>query len=55
MAIETGDLSPLGHLDAVSNIMVVWPLFVSYLKETGKKDSGDSLVIRFVALVSFFA
>ena len=46
-AIETGDLSLPGLVDAVSNIIGVWPLIVSYLKETGKKDSGDSLVVWF--------
>ena len=45
MAIETGDLSLPGMVDVVSNIIGVWPLFVFYLKETGKKDSGDSLVV----------
>ena len=45
-AIETGDLSLSGLVDVVSNIIGVWPLIVSYLKETGKKDSGDSLVVR---------
>ena len=45
MAIEIGNLSLLGLLDVVSNIIGVWPLIVSYLKETGKKDSGDSLVV----------
>ena len=45
MAIETGDLSLPGLLDVVSSIIGVWPLIVSYLKETGKKDSGDSLVV----------
>ena len=45
MAIETGDLSLPRLLDVVSNIIGVWPLIVSYLKETGKKDSGDSLVV----------
>ena len=45
MAIETGDLSLPGLLDVVSNIIGVWPLIVSYLKETGKKDSGDSFVV----------
>ena len=44
-AIEAGDLSPPGLVDVVSNIIGVWPLIVSYLKETGKKDSGDSLVV----------
>ena len=46
-AIETGDLSLPGLLNVVSNIIGVWPLIVSYLKETGKKDTGDSLVIWF--------
>ena len=43
-ATETSDLSLPGLVDVVSNIIGVWPLFVSYLKETGKKDSVDSLV-----------
>ena len=51
-AIETGDLSLPGLLDVVSNIIGVWPLIVSYLKETGKKDSGDSLVVWFFLCVS---
>ena len=34
-------------LDVVANIIGVWPLIVSYLKETGRKDDGDSLVVRF--------
>ena len=46
-AIETSDLSLPGLVDVVSNIIGVWPLIVSYLKETGKKDSGDSLVVWF--------
>ena len=46
-AIETGDLSLPGLVDVVSNIIGVWPLVVSYLKEAGKKDSGDSLVVWF--------
>ena len=45
MAIETGDLSLPGLLDVVSNIFGVWPLIVLYLKETEKKDRGDSLVV----------
>ena len=46
-AIETGDLCLPGLLDVVSNIIGVWPLIVSYLKETGKKNSGVSLVVWF--------
>ena len=51
-AIETGDLSLPGLVDVVSNIIGIWPLIVSYLKETGKKDSNDSLVVCFSRLVS---
>ena len=53
MAIETGDLSLPGLLDVVSNIIGVWPLIVSCLKETGKKDSGDSFVVWIFLRVSF--
>ena len=53
MAIETGDLSLPGLLDFVSNIIGAWPLIVLYLKETGKKDSGDSLVVWLFLRVSF--
>ena len=54
-AIETGDLSPSGLVDVFSNKIGVWPLFVSYLKDTGKKDRGDSLVVWFFLLVSVLA
>ena len=30
----------------VANIIGVWPLIVSYLKETARKDDGDDLVVR---------
>ena len=53
MAIETGNLSLPGLLDVVSNIIGVWPLIVSYSKETGKKDSGHSLVVWVFLRVSF--
>ena len=49
-AIETCDPSLPGLVDVVSNIIGVWPLIVPYLKETGKKDSGDSLVVWFSSL-----
>ena len=45
-AIVTNDLSMPGLVDVVANIVGVWPLIVSYLKETGRKDEGDSLVVR---------
>ena len=46
------------HLvDVVANIIGVWALIVSYLKETARKDDGDSLVVRsssfLVVLVQF--
>ena len=44
-AIITNDLSMPGLVDVVANIVGVWPLIVSYLKETGRKDGGDSLVV----------
>ena len=44
MVLKTGNLSILGLLSVVNIIIGVWPLSVSYLKETGNKDS-DSLVV----------
>ena len=45
-AILTNDLSMPHLVDVVANIIGVWPLIVSYLKETGRKDDGDRLVVR---------
>ena len=45
-AIITNDLSMAGLVEVVPNFVGVWPLIVSYLKETGRKDDGDSLVVR---------
>ena len=52
---ETGDLSLLGLVDVVSNIIRVWPLIVSYLKETGKKDGRDNFVVCLFLIVSNLA
>ena len=56
-AILTNDLSMPHLVDVVANIIGVWPLTVSYLKETGRKDDGDSPEVRFssclVMLVQF--
>ena len=56
-AILTNNLSMPHLVDVVANIIGVWPPIVSYLKETGRKDDGDSLVVRssllFVMLVQF--
>ena len=46
-AIITNNLSMPDLVNVVANIVGVWPLIVSYLKETGRKDEGDSLVVRF--------
>ena len=46
-AIITDDLSMPGLADIVANLVGAWPLVVSYLKETGRKDDGDSLVVGF--------
>ena len=54
-AIETGDLTIPGLVDVVSNIIGAWPPIVSYLRETGKKDSGDSLLVWLSLLVSVLA
>ena len=45
-AILTNDLSMPYLVDVVGTINGVWPLIVSYLKEMGRKDDGDSLVVR---------
>ena len=45
-AILTNDLSMPHLVDAVANIIGVRSLIVSYLKETERKDDGDSLVQR---------
>ena len=44
-AIITGELSLPSLVEVVSNIVGVWPLIVVYLKETGRKTDGDSLVV----------
>ena len=50
-AIITHDLSMPELVNVAANIVGVWPLIVSYLKETGRKDEGDSLVVRSFLLV----
>ena len=55
MALDTDDLSLHGLTDVVSNIFGVWPLIVSYPKETGMKDSDDGFVECLFLVDSFFA
>ena len=56
-AILTNDLSMPHLVHVLANIIGVWPLIVSYLKETERKDDGDSLVVMspsfLVVLVHF--
>ena len=44
-AIISGELLMPPLVEVVSNIVGVWPLIVVYLKETGRKTDGDSLVV----------
>ena len=44
-AIINGELAMPSLVDVVSNIVGVWPLIVVYLKETGRRTDGDSLVV----------
>ena len=53
-AIITNDLSMPGLVNVVANIIGLWPLVVSYLKKTGGKDDGLSLVLRSAILDSLF-
>ena len=46
-AIFTNDLDMPHLVDIVAIMIDVWPLIVSYMKETGRKDNGYSLVVRF--------
>ena len=57
-AILASSLAMPELVDVVGNIAGVWPLIVAFLKETGRKDDGDSLVVRspvltFVATISY--
>ena len=42
----TNDLSMPDLVDVVAKVIGVWPLIVSYLKATGRKNDGDSLVVK---------
>ena len=44
-AIGTNDLSMPHLVDVVAKTIGVWPLIVSCLKETGRKDDSDSLIV----------
>ena len=43
------------HVDVAVNMMGVWPLIVSYLKETGQKDDEESLLVCSLSLSLFLS
>ena len=45
-AIITNDLPMPAPVDVLAKNVGIWPFVVSYLKKTGRKDDGDSLVVR---------
>ena len=45
-AILPNDLGMPHLVVVVANIIGMWPLIVSYLNEPGRKNDGDSLVVR---------
>ena len=51
----TNDLSMPHLVEFVANIIGVWPLIVSSLKETGWKDDGNSFVVNFSSFNFFKA
>ena len=52
-AILTIDLAMPDLVDIVAHVFGVWPLTVSYLKETERKDDGDSLMVTSSSSESF--
>ena len=54
-AIFTNNLSMPALVDVVANIDGVWPLVVTYLRETARKDNGDSFVVKRSLLGILFA
>ena len=54
-ALITNDLSMPGLVHVVAKIVGVWPLVVSYLEDTGRKDDKDSLVVHYSTVGVLFA
>ena len=53
-AIITNNLSMPGLVDVVAKFVGVWPLVASFLKQTSRKDDGDSFVVRSSTVRVFF-
>ena len=49
----TNNLFMPGVVNVVANIVGVWSLGMSYLKETGRKDDADSRMVRSSTVVFF--
>ena len=54
-AILKNELSMPGLVDVVANFFGAWKIVVSYLKQTGRKNDGDSLVVRSSFVSMLFA
>ena len=52
-AVVSGDLSMPSLVQVFGIIVGVWPLIVSFLKETGRKTDRDSLVVQYTSWVCF--
>ena len=53
-AIITNELQIPSRVKVVSNIVGVWQLIVSYLRETGRKTDSDSLMVYQILYLRFF-
>ena len=54
-AISKNDFSMPDLVDVVASIVGVWPLVVSYLKKTGRKDDRVSFLVRSSIVGTLFA
>ena len=51
--VVSGEFSVSSLVEVVGTIVALWPLFVSFLEETGRKTDGDSLVVQYISWVCF--
>ena len=51
--LVSGVFSMTCMVEVVGNIIGVWPLIVSFLKETRRKTNGNSLVVQYTSWVCF--
>ena len=48
-AVVSGDFSMPSLVEVVGNLVGYWPLIVSYLKETGRRNVDDNFVVQFTS------